>query len=196
MWDKRSIFGTVPQNAGRVVTLGEGGRQSPPTSFRGRELKKACGHSMALSVAGEWALWLNLSGLPDSEKRRIAGAPFEPGQAIFGPALTLMQQRCDVKEDKVCLPRRVTPHLLPLMRPPPAPSCEPPCPARHRGNAMAEIWPCSRRSLHLARKRPLSYVLHATGRECASRRRRTRPPIAQCASQSERAELDTDPNST
>ncbi|KAI2664020.1 Actin cytoskeleton-regulatory complex protein end3 [Labeo rohita] len=47
----------------------------------------------------ESALWLNLSGLPDSEKRRIAGAPVESGQALFGPAVALMQQRCDDKKE-------------------------------------------------------------------------------------------------
>ncbi|RXN32368.1 neuron navigator 3-like protein [Labeo rohita] len=63
-----------------------------------RQTIQACGHSMALSVVGERALWLNLSGLPDSEKRRIAGAPVESGQALFGPAVALMQQRCDDKK--------------------------------------------------------------------------------------------------
>ncbi|GAA6095930.1 uncharacterized protein LOC122138147, partial [Tachysurus ichikawai] len=82
---------------------------------------------MALSVVGERALWLNLSGLPDSEKRRIAGAPVEPGQALFGPAVALMQQRCDdkKKEDeafKLCLPRRPAQHQTPSGRPPNAPA--------------------------------------------------------------------------
>lgn len=47
---------------------------------------------MALSVVGERALWLNL-------KRRIAGA-------LFGPAVALMQQRCDdkKKEDEALEP--------------------------------------------------------------------------------------------
>ncbi|KAJ8335319.1 hypothetical protein SKAU_G00409580 [Synaphobranchus kaupii] len=90
-------------------------------SYRASALEcvQACGRSMALSVAGERALWLNLSGQPDSEKRRLAGAPVKTGRALFGPALTLMQQRCDdkKKEDeafKLCLPRRATPHLLSL----------------------------------------------------------------------------------
>lgn len=63
---------------------------------------QASGCSIALSVIGEHALWLNLSGLPDSEKPRIAGAPVEAGQALFGPAINLMQQHCDdkKKEDK------------------------------------------------------------------------------------------------
>ncbi|KAJ8358984.1 hypothetical protein SKAU_G00155090 [Synaphobranchus kaupii] len=76
--------------------------------------------ALPLYCAGERALWLNLSGLPDSEKRRIAGAPVEPVQALFGPALTLTQQRCDDKKEdeafKLCLPRRATPHLPPTMR--------------------------------------------------------------------------------
>ncbi|XDV30994.1 hypothetical protein PO909_033774 [Leuciscus waleckii] len=46
---------------------------------------QTCGRSMTLSVVGERTLWLNLSGLPDSEKRRIAGSPVEPGRALFGP---------------------------------------------------------------------------------------------------------------
>ncbi|KAI2661921.1 hypothetical protein H4Q32_007626 [Labeo rohita] len=58
-----------------------------------RQAVQASGRAMALSVVGERALWLNLSGLPDSEKRRIAGAPVEPGQALFGPAVAMMQQR-------------------------------------------------------------------------------------------------------
>ncbi|KAJ8369459.1 hypothetical protein SKAU_G00094870 [Synaphobranchus kaupii] len=89
---------------------------------------QACGRSMALSVAGERALWLNLSGLPDSEKRRIAGAPVDPVQALFGPPLTLMQQRCNDKtEDEAFkFPRRATPHLPPTMRPP-----QPPAVNRH-----------------------------------------------------------------
>lgn len=42
-----------------------------------RQAVEACGRSMALTVVGERALWLNLSGLPDSEQRRFA--PVEPG---------------------------------------------------------------------------------------------------------------------
>ncbi len=68
------------------------------------------------------SLWLNLSGLSDSEKWSIAGAPVEPDQALFGPAVALMQQRCDdkKKEDeafKLCLPRKTTSHQPPS-RPP------------------------------------------------------------------------------
>ncbi|XDV29380.1 hypothetical protein PO909_032516 [Leuciscus waleckii] len=48
----------------------------------GRHAVQACGRSMALSVAVERALWLNLSGLPDSEKRRIAGAPVEANEFV------------------------------------------------------------------------------------------------------------------
>ncbi|XP_057201458.1 uncharacterized protein LOC130561270 [Triplophysa rosa] len=86
-----------------------------------RQAVQACGRSMALSVVGERALWLNLSGLPDSEKRRVAGAPVEPGQALFGPAVALMQQRCDdkKKEDeafKLCLPKKAAPRQLPTAR--------------------------------------------------------------------------------
>ncbi|XP_057188899.1 uncharacterized protein LOC130553779 isoform X2 [Triplophysa rosa] len=92
-----------------------------------RQAVQVCGRSMALSVVGERALWLNLSGLPDSEKRRVAGAPVEPGQALFGPAVALMQQRCDdkKKEDeafKLCLPKKAAPRQLPTARlpnPPP-----------------------------------------------------------------------------
>ncbi|XP_048010529.1 uncharacterized protein LOC125244496 [Megalobrama amblycephala] len=88
-----------------------------------RQAVQASGRSMALSVVGERALWLNLSGLPDSEKRRVAGAPVEAGQALFGPAVALMQQRCDdkKKEDeafKLCLPRKSAPRQVPPPRPP------------------------------------------------------------------------------
>ncbi|KAL0151928.1 hypothetical protein M9458_052766 [Cirrhinus mrigala] len=89
-----------------------------------RQAVQASGRAMALSVVGERALWLNLSGLPDSEKRRIAGAPVEPGQALFGPAVAMMQQRCDdkKKEDeafKLCLPRKTgTSRQLPTARVP------------------------------------------------------------------------------
>ncbi|CAM4626119.1 unnamed protein product [Leuciscus chuanchicus] len=92
-----------------------------------RQAVQACGRSMALSVVGERALWLNLSGLPDSEKRRIAGAPVEPGWALFGPAVALMQQRCDdkKKEDeafKLCLPRKAAPRQAPPARLPNPPA--------------------------------------------------------------------------
>lgn len=53
---------------------------------------------MALSVIRERTLWLNLLGVPDSKKRCIAGAPVVAGQALFGPAVALMQQRCDIKK--------------------------------------------------------------------------------------------------
>lgn len=70
---------------------------------------QASERSMGLSVVGDHVLWLNLSGLPDSEKRRVAGAPVVAGQALFGPTIGLMQQRCGdkKKEDeafKLCLP--------------------------------------------------------------------------------------------
>ena len=47
-----------------------------------RQAIQTCGRTMTLSVAGKRAHWLNLSGLPDSEKRCIAGAAVEPGQAL------------------------------------------------------------------------------------------------------------------
>lgn len=91
-----------------------------------RQAVQACGRSMALSVVGERALWLNLSGLPDSEKRRIAGASVEPGRALFGPAVTLMQQRCDDKKEdeafKLCLPRKAAPRQAPPARLPNTPA--------------------------------------------------------------------------
>lgn len=72
---------------------------------------------MALSVVGKLALWLNLSGLPNNKKRCIAGGQVEPGQALFGPDVALMQQRCnDKKEDeafKLWLPRKDAPHQPP-----------------------------------------------------------------------------------
>lgn len=46
------------------------------------------------------------------------------------------------------------------------------------GNAMDEIWTGERRSIRLARKLPLSYVLLSKGRGRAPRGRRTGPPMA------------------
>lgn len=36
----------------------------------------------ALAMVGEWAQWINLLGLPDSEMRCIAGAPMGSGSAL------------------------------------------------------------------------------------------------------------------
>lgn len=63
-----------------------------------RQVIQARGHSMVLSVVGERVLWLDLSGLTNSEKRCITGTLVEPGQALFGPTITLMQQRCNDKK--------------------------------------------------------------------------------------------------
>ncbi|XP_067302267.1 uncharacterized protein [Pseudorasbora parva] len=95
-----------------------------------RQVVQTCGRSMALSVVGERSLWLNLSGLPDSEKKRIAGAPVEPGRALFGPAVAMMQQRCDDKKEHeafiLYLPRKTVPRQAPPVRLP-----NPPVPGRN-----------------------------------------------------------------
>ncbi|XP_021322973.1 uncharacterized protein [Danio rerio] len=83
-------------------------------------------------------------------------------------------------------------------------------PSSNSGPALEEIRPGRRRSLRLARKRPLSYVLLATGRGCPPRRGRTGSSMAQCAAlcvpsslpnnpnpiQGEGTRLETDPDST
>ncbi|XP_059386177.1 uncharacterized protein LOC132120987 [Carassius carassius] len=128
---------------------------------------QACGRSMALSVVGEHVLWLNLSGLPDSEKRRIA----------------LMQQRCDdnkKKEDeafKLCLPRKAAPRQTPPARLPntpamgqhfhqgkerprnkPPPRQKNPLPAKHWGKSTPAVAAAGRPSnptpIDSKRKRP------------------------------------------
>lgn len=85
---------------------------------------QGCGRSMGLAVAGERALWLNLSSLPDRDKTAILDAPVDP-KGLFGPALATMQERCDDKKSKneafgLCLPRKVVPRAPPPRRPGPA----------------------------------------------------------------------------
>ncbi|XP_051988692.1 uncharacterized protein LOC127648137 [Xyrauchen texanus] len=53
--------------------------------------------------------------------------------------------------------------------------------AENSVSTVEEVRPANRRSLRLARKRPLSYVLLATGRGRPPRRGRTGPPLAQRA---------------
>ncbi|KAL0190822.1 hypothetical protein M9458_013520, partial [Cirrhinus mrigala] len=74
-----------------------------------RQAVQASGRAMALSVVGERALWLNLRGA---------------SRALFGPAVAMMQQRCDDKKKeneafKLCLPRKTGPsRQLPTARVP------------------------------------------------------------------------------
>ncbi|XP_029965627.1 uncharacterized protein LOC115401518 [Salarias fasciatus] len=75
---------------------------------------QGCGRVMGLAVAGERALWLNLSSLSDQEKQVIIDAPFDPSRAkgLFGEAVTAMQQTSDLRKKQgeafdLCLPRKV-----------------------------------------------------------------------------------------
>nr|XP_009302985.2 uncharacterized protein LOC103911649 [Danio rerio] len=67
-------------------------------------------------------------------------------------------------------------------------------PSSNSGPALEEIRPGRRRSLRLARKRPLSYVLLATGRGCPPRRGRTGSSMAQCAALCVPSSLPNNPN--
>ena len=72
------------------------------------------GHVMGLAVAGERALWLNLSGLSDTQKAEVMDATYNPTKGLFGTALkkirgasTLRKQ--DGKAFDLFLPRTPPP---------------------------------------------------------------------------------------
>ncbi|KAJ8368702.1 hypothetical protein SKAU_G00087300 [Synaphobranchus kaupii] len=76
--------------------------------------------SQTSAVAGERALWLNLSSLPDQDKQVIIDSRFEPlkVKGLFGEAVTSMQQACDLRKKQgeafnLCLPRKPTPRQQP-----------------------------------------------------------------------------------
>ncbi|XP_029963540.1 uncharacterized protein LOC115400030 [Salarias fasciatus] len=84
---------------------------------------QGCGRVMGLAVAGERALWLNLSSLSDQEKQVIIDAPFDPSRAkgLFGEAVTAMQQTSDLRKKQgeafdLCLPRKVASRPTPPPR--------------------------------------------------------------------------------
>ncbi|KAJ8332968.1 hypothetical protein SKAU_G00418640 [Synaphobranchus kaupii] len=81
------------------------------------------GRVMGLAVAGERALWLNLSSLPDQDKQVIMDSPFDPFKVkgLFGEAVNSMQQACDLRKKQgeafnLCLPRKPTPRQQPPPR--------------------------------------------------------------------------------
>ncbi|XP_041840350.1 uncharacterized protein LOC121639256 [Melanotaenia boesemani] len=82
---------------------------------------QGCGRIMGLAVTGERALWLNLSGLSDSQKAEIMDAAYDPTKGLFGPALERMKETSTRRKQEgeafdLCLPRKPQP------RPPQPPS--------------------------------------------------------------------------
>lgn len=75
---------------------------------------QATGRTMGLAVAGERALWLNLSGLGDTQRADILDAPYDPTKGLFGPALTRMREMSTLRKQEdeafnLCLPRKPAP---------------------------------------------------------------------------------------
>ncbi|KAL6475051.1 hypothetical protein MHYP_G00160910 [Metynnis hypsauchen] len=70
---------------------------------------------MGLAVSGERALWLNLSGLGDTQKAEVMDVAFDPTKGLFGPALEKMRKTSTLRKQEdeafnLCLPRRQIPH--------------------------------------------------------------------------------------
>lgn len=79
---------------------------------------QASGRTMGLAIAGERALWLNLSGLGDAQKAEVMDAPYDPTKGLFGPALTKMREASSQRKQEdeafsLCLPRKPTPRPQP-----------------------------------------------------------------------------------
>ena len=53
---------------------------------------------MELAVSGERALWLNLSGLSNSEKAEVMDATYDPAKGLFGPALEKMRETSTLRK--------------------------------------------------------------------------------------------------
>lgn len=75
---------------------------------------QGCGRVMGLAVTGERALWLNLSGLSDSQKAEIMDAAYDPTKGLFGPALEKMRETSTRRKQEgeafdLCLPRKPQP---------------------------------------------------------------------------------------
>ncbi|GAA6219775.1 uncharacterized protein LOC112842361 [Lates japonicus] len=69
---------------------------------------------MGLAVAGERALWLNLSGLSDAQKAEVMDAAYDPTKGLFGPALEKMREISTLRKQEgeafdLCLPRKHVP---------------------------------------------------------------------------------------
>lgn len=72
------------------------------------------GRVMGLAVAGERALWLNLSGLGEAQKTEVMDAPYDPTKGLFGPALQKMRETSTLRKQEgeafdLCLPRKQAP---------------------------------------------------------------------------------------
>ncbi|KAL7886957.1 hypothetical protein AOLI_G00046780 [Acnodon oligacanthus] len=79
-----------------------------------RGAAQGCGRVMGLAVSGERALWLNLSGLGDTQKAEVMDAPFDPTKGLFGPALEKMRETSTLRKQEdeafnLCLPHRQVP---------------------------------------------------------------------------------------
>lgn len=75
---------------------------------------QGCGRVMGLAVAGERALWLNLSGLSDVQKLEVMDSAYDPTKGLFGPALVKMRETSEQRKQEgeafdLCLPRKQTP---------------------------------------------------------------------------------------
>ncbi|KAI5617058.1 hypothetical protein C0J50_23311, partial [Silurus asotus] len=74
---------------------------------------QGCGRVMGLAVSGERALWLNLSGLGDTQKADVMDAAYDPAKGLFGPALEKMRETSTLRKQEdeafnLCLPRKLS----------------------------------------------------------------------------------------
>ena len=75
---------------------------------------QGCGRVMGLAVSGERALWLNLSGLSDTQRAEVMDAAYDPAKGLFGPALEKMREASTLRKQEgeafdLCLPRKHIP---------------------------------------------------------------------------------------
>ncbi|GLD48698.1 uncharacterized protein AKAME5_000263200 [Lates japonicus] len=61
---------------------------------------QGCGRVMGLAVAGERALWVNLSGLSDAQKAEVMEAAYDPTKGLFGPALEKMRETSTLRKQE------------------------------------------------------------------------------------------------
>lgn len=83
---------------------------------------QGCGRVMGLAVAGERGLWLNHSGLTDTQKAEVMDATYDPTKGLFGPALEKMKETSTLRKQEgeafnLCLPRKQPPRPAPVQRP-------------------------------------------------------------------------------
>ncbi|KAL0185320.1 hypothetical protein M9458_021017, partial [Cirrhinus mrigala] len=106
-----------------------------------RGVVQSCGHTMALPVAGERSLWLNLSSIRDRKKLNFLDAPVD-SSGLFGLVVAAMRQRCDLQKKQgeafdICLPHKRA------SRPPVSPRPVPPTQNRRFLNASRTAKPPS-----------------------------------------------------